>query len=231
MIPQLPLDISFKESASLDGFVMGDNAHTLSSIRNCVRLQGERFLYLWGSKGSGKSHLLQAACSAGSQMGRRIAYLPLELTDQFTPEIMKNLGDLDMVCLDDVQLICGLKPWEEALFHLFNQLHDRQSHMVVSADRNHSELQIILPDLHSRLGGGLCHRLHPLKDQDKVQLLIIRAKERGLTLPLETAHFILKRTPRDIGSLLATLERLDLASLAAGRKLTIPFVKTLLDQD
>jgi DnaA family protein len=58
--------------------------------------------------------------------------------------------------------------------------------------------------------------------------LQLRARQRGFELPDDVAHYLLRRAPRDPASLFALLDRLDYASLAAQRKLTIPFVRELL---
>lgn len=229
MIPQLPLNISLSESASLDSYVAGDNKQALSSVQSCSTGQGERFIYLWGTEGTGRSHLLQAACRSAAQSGLTVSYLPLDQIDSFTPDILLGFEGMDLVCVDDVQMIAGKPSWEQALFHLYNRMRDGGARMMVSGDRVHTELPLKLPDLGSRLGWGLSYRLQPLGDADKTLALIGNAKGRGMDLPVETARYILEHTTRDMGSLIATLEKLDLASLAAGRKLTIPFVRTLLE--
>ena len=229
MITQLPLNITLNESASLDTFVQGENDQALASIRACITGQGERLIYLWGGEGTGRSHLLQGACRLGAQSGQSVSYLPLGQTDSFTPEILQGFDNMDLVCVDDIHRITGQPLWERALFHLFNRLRDRESRMLVTGDRIPAELPVRLPDLRSRLGWGLSYRLNPLKDADKIRVLIRNAEGRGLNLPAETARYILQHTARDMGSLIATLEKLDLASLAAGRKLTVPFIRTLLD--
>jgi DnaA family protein len=228
VIDQLPLNITLGESASFDSFVQGDNGQALSSIRDCAAGQGEKFLYLWGTKGTGRSHLLQAACRFGAQSGQAVSYLPLAEIDSFTPDILLGLEGMDLVCVDDIQMVAGKPPWEQALFHLYNRLRDGGARMMVSGDRVHADLPLKLPDLGSRLAWGLGYKLQPLGDTDKIQVLIGNAKGRGMVLSVETARYILEHTARDMGSLVAILEKLDLASLAAGRKLTIPFVRTLL---
>jgi DnaA family protein len=229
VIPQLPLDITLSESAGFDTFVPGENGQAVASIRDCAAGQGESFLFLWGSEGTGRSHLLQAACRLAAQSGLAVSYLPLAQIDSFTPDILLGFEGMDLVCVDDIHMIAGKPPWEQALFHLYNRLRDAGARMMVSGDRIHTELPLELPDLGSRLGWGLGYRLQPLGDTDKILVLMGNAKGRGMDLPGETARYILAHTARDMGSLVATLEKLDLASLAAGRKLTVPFVKTILD--
>jgi DnaA family protein len=87
-----------------------------------------------------------------------------------------------------------------------------------------------LADLASRLGWGVTYSLKPLGEDDVLKALTSRAAARGLELPEETAQFLLRRFPRDLSSLFVLLDALDVASLVEQRRLTIPFVKSVLDQ-
>ena len=100
--------------------------------------------------------------------------------------------------------------------------------MLFSANANPAELSVKLPDLASRLAWGLSFQVPLMGDNEKQQALTLRAKARGIELSDEVAQFILHRAPRHIGELFEILDRLDRASLAEQRKLTIPFVKQVL---
>ncbi|MCB1862759.1 MAG: DnaA regulatory inactivator Hda [Gammaproteobacteria bacterium] len=232
MLPQLPLGINLRESACFDTFIGLGNQQTIADLKACLAGSGERYLYLWGPAGAGKSHLLQASCRAVQPGSKRVAYIPLSLVDHFTPGILSDLGELDLVCLDDIHLVCEAPAWESSLFSLFNQLWECRAGLIVSADRPPARLPVQLADLASRLEWGLSCQLNPLDDVGRVALLDESAKRRGLHLPKATARYILSHTARDATSLLELMERLDLASLAAQRsKLTIHFVKTVLEPD
>ncbi len=230
MLSQIPLGITLHESASFDAYIGLGNLQAIADIKACVAASGEQFLYLWGPEGVGKSHLLQAGCRAANAAPGHAAYIPLTQADVFSPGILSNLGDLDLVCLDDIQLVCGDSNWELELFKLFNQLREYKSRLVVTADRPPARLPVVLPDLSSRLTWGLCYQLNPLDDEGRLQLLLENARRRGLVLPEETARYILSHASRDTASLLELMDRLDQASLVAQRRLTIPFVKTVLAQ-
>ncbi|HKJ77017.1 MAG TPA: DnaA/Hda family protein, partial [Gammaproteobacteria bacterium] len=85
-----------------------------------------------------------------------------------------------------------------------------------------------LPDLVSRLGWGLIFHVRPLSDEQMIDALQLRARQRGLDLPADVARYLLRHYRRDMTSLASLLERLDHASLVAQRRLTIPFVKQWL---
>jgi DnaA family protein len=228
MNKQFPLNISLEDGVKLESFILGANQQAITELRRCVQGEGERFLFLWGGNGTGKSHLLQGACREAAELGRTVAYVPLTLLPRLRPELFANLEKLDLVCLDDLQRIAGLPEWEEALFHLFNRLHERNAGLLVTADCSPSALPVRLADLASRLCWGTAYRLVALTDAEKQLALIEGAARRGMQLAPETAGYILNHYPRDMGSLLAFLDRLDRATLAEQRKPTLPFVRELL---
>ncbi len=220
--------LSLKQSATLDNFIPGDNAQAVSEVRSCTQARHGCYLYLWGASGTGKTHLTTAAAKAADSNSFAVAYIPLSRAAELSPEMLDDIEHMDLVCLDDIHSIAGDRAWEEALFHLFNRTRELAANLIVTADCGPSALQLALPDLVSRLASGVSYRLSPLDDNTKMQLLVALAKKRGMQLTSDTANYILNNYSRDTAALLAFLERLDHASLAAQRKLTIPFIRTLI---
>lgn len=225
MHQQLPLTISLKPSVNFASFVVGRNGEAVSRLRTPL----DPFVYLWGESGSGKSHLLQAACQQAHLEQRLPAYLPLKSAQEIDPEMLQGLESYTLVCLDDLERIAGQALWEGAIFNLFNLLRENGGQLIVAADRPPGDLPIELPDLASRLAWGPCYRLIPLDDDERLELLLASAERRGMSMSVETASFLLQRTPRDIHFLTLLMDRLDTASLAAQRRLTIPFVREILN--
>lgn len=227
MNPQLPLGISLRDDATLGNFVAGENRQLLAELARLSAERGEASLYLWGPRGCGKSHLLQAACHAACEHGRASVYLPLGEAG-IAPEVLEGLERLELVCIDDLDRVAGDGAWEEALFHLYNRLRARGGIWLAAADRSPGVLPIALADLASRLAWGASYRVKGLSDEDRVELLVERAASRGLDVSAETAIYLVRRAPRETGVLLTLLERLDEASMSAKRRITIPFVKEVL---
>lgn len=228
---QLSLSISLNDDATFDNFYVPDahNAEVLVSVRQQLIAPGHSFIYLWGSCGSGLSHLLQAGCHQAKALGLHMQYLPLaELLDVPPAELFAGLETLDYVALDDVHVIAGRPDWEQALFVLYNYLRDNGKRLIVAANSGPQELSLTLADLRSRLQWGLTLQLYNLADEHKQQALQARARARGLELSDEVAHYLLQRLPRTMHELFHQLHHLDQASLAEQRKLTIPFVKKIL---
>ncbi|MGH8312645.1 MAG: DnaA regulatory inactivator Hda, partial [Gammaproteobacteria bacterium] len=202
----------------------------VDALKQLAQSGGQHALFIWGGDGRGKSHLLQAACRLATASGRRAIYLPMDQAVLLDPQVTDNLDSYALVCVDDVQRVAGIEPWQRALFALFNALADKGGSFVASARAAPNAIKRLLPDLASRLSWGPVFQLEPLNDEEKVRALKQRAARRGFELPDDTAHFLLKRQQRDMRSLCATLDALDTASLVAQRRLTLSFVKSFLDK-
>jgi DnaA family protein len=224
MPQQLPLGLTIRPSVDFASFINGRNGEAVSRLRT----PQDPFIYLWGESGCGKSHLLQAACQQAHHEKRLTAYLPLKSEREIDPEMLVGLECYALVCLDDLERVAGHPVWEQAIFNLFNLLRESGGELIVSADRPPASLPIKLPDLASRLTWGPCYHLLPLDDEERMELLIASAERRGMSMSAETASFLLQRAPRDIHFLTLLVDRLDTASLAAQRRLTIPFVREIL---
>jgi DnaA family protein len=228
MQSQLPLGLTLKDSATFANFIAGPDSEVVLALQTCAQGQGEAFIYLAGAPGTGKTHLLQAACHEAAQRSGTVAYLPLQHVAEFDIGVLEGLERMALVCLDDVQSVAGQADWEQALFVLFNRLRDNGGRLIVSAISKPSQLGLSLADLSSRLGWGLTYVLQELDDDDKLLALRLRAQARGFELPDEVGRYLLLRLPRDMHALFAVLDRLDYASLVAQRRLTVPFIKSIL---
>lgn len=219
---QLPLPVRLRDFALFETFEAGPNGAVVALL--AAPAQAGPAAWVWGPPGSGKSHLLQAACAARPGA----AYLPAADLKPGGAQALAGWEDRGLVCLDDVDQLLGERDWEVALFGLFNALWERGGCLVVSAGSAPAAAGFVLPDLASRLAWGGVFRLEPLADDDRVAALRKRARHRGLDLPEDVARYLLRRLPRDMRALCGWLDRLDTASLAAGRRLTMPFVREVI---
>lgn len=228
MNKQLALAIKLNDEATLADFNWSNNKLLQQQLHQMLTFKEERLLYLWGSKGIGKSHLLQASCQAVNSTQSAI-YLPLNLLKEWGPQTLEGLEDQALICIDDIDTIAGDPLWEESLFHLYNKIKDRnQSLLIISGTTTPSTLPIKLADLRSRLSWGLVIQLMGLDDENKISALKLHALKRGFDLPESVGQFLLSRCSRNMHDLHQLLNRLDDASLIAQRKITIPFVKEIL---
>lgn len=229
MLPsQLPLSLKLPQFTQFENFFPANNAIVIDALKKLVAGNGEKIIYLHGAEGLGKTHLLQAACHTASLENISAVYLPLKTLHTFGPGILEGLESLAFIAIDNVEVVARDAVWNEALFHLYNRLLSQEGRLLIAGLQGPSEAGFKLPDLISRLKGCLLLHLQALKDADKFTALQLHAKMRGLELSEEVGDFLMKRCPRDLPSLIQVLDELDKMSLAAQRKLTIPFVKQVL---
>ncbi len=230
---QLTLGLNLRDEATFDNFYSAKNTEIIAVLKNAVRGQGEKVIFLYGNRGQGLSHLLQACCHDAHQQKITSVYLPfrhlLESNRSVTPDLLHGLESLRVICLDDLHVIAGHAEWEEAIFHLYNRMYDQGGTIIMAAQDSPKSLALALPDLVSRLSWGIVYQLHPLADDEKLAALTMRANRRGISLSEEVGRYILRHCPRHMTTLFAALDALDKASLAAQRRLTIPFVKEVLE--
>lgn len=231
MTKQLPLLFEFRANQTFNDFFPGNNQEILCHLQNSVAGHGELQIFLWGQTGLGKTHLLQACCQLAQTLNRSSFYLDLASSHLPDADILTGLESFDLVCLDNVEAIAGKSDWELAFFHFFNQHRDSEHTLIISAACLPNEIAVRLPDLKTRLNWGLTLKIQPLADNDRISALIIKARRMGFEISPQVGLFLLTNYGRDLSVLWLLLEKLDKASLAAKRKLTIPFLKQILESE
>jgi len=224
-VSQLALPLRLADHAVFGSFLSAGNESLVATLIDLAD-GGNQGCWLWGAKATGKTHLLQAVCD---RAGDRSVYVPLLMLADAGPGLIDGLASRELICLDDLDAVAGNAAWESALFDLCNQVLDADRCLIVSASMSTRECPVVLPDLQSRLARLPVFQVHPLGDDERVSALQLRARHRGLDLPDDTARYLLNRSRRDMASLYALLDKLDLEALRAQRRLTIPFVKGVLE--
>jgi DnaA family protein len=232
MAKQLPLQFVFRANQTFQDFFPGVNSAVVNHLQQCVAGNGEAFIFLWGQTGLGKSHLLHACCHEAQQRKLSCFYFDFNLAQvaDSSVHLFNDLETFELVCLDNVEAIAGHADWEQALFNFFNQHRDLGHKLIVSSRTAPKELPVQLPDLKTRLNWGLSLKIQTPDDEGKTAALIYKARRMGLEISPQAGRFLLNRASRDMNSLWGLLDRLDQASLSAQRKLTIPFLKQILDE-
>jgi DnaA-homolog protein len=224
---QLPLALRYPPDQRFEGFVAATEG-VLAQLHALATIAGGDWLYLVGASGVGKTHLALAACAATESSARRGAYLPLASAAGRLREALGALHDNDFIALDGLDAIAGQRDDELALFDFHNRARDAGTAVLYTARATPAGLPLALPDLRSRLSQCTRMVLAPLDDDGRRQVLRRRAQRRGLAIDDAAIDWLLRRVDRDLGSLTALLDQLDRASLAAQRRITVPFLRQVL---
>lgn len=227
---QLPLALRYPPDQRLDTFVAAP-VGVIEQLRALADGRGDDWLYLSGPAGVGKTHLLLAVCAAAETAGRRAAYLPLAAAAGRLRDALHALEGNDLLALDGLEATAGHRDDEVALFDAHNRARAAGSRIVYAARGAPDALDIGLPDLRSRL--SQCARIHlqPLDDEGRREVLRQRARRRGLIVEEAALDWMLKRVGRDLAGLTTLLDKLDHASLAAQRRITVPFLRQVIGLD
>lgn len=224
---QLALPLQLDDHAVFASFLPTGNEALVATLEEISGNRSGSGGWIWGSAAVGKSHLLQAVTATA---GDRSAYVPLGLLKDAGPDVIDGLAQRDLVCLDDIDCVAGDDAWERALFSLFNAITQEQGQLIVSAGMAPRACPFNLPDLASRMSQLPTFRVAQLSDADREAALQLRSSHRGLELPVETARYLMSRSRRDMRSLYHLLDTLDQEALRAKRRLTIPFVRDVLNE-
>jgi DnaA family protein len=174
--------------------------------------------------------LLQALCAATAGPAAYIPLASISNAAALPAEALRGFADLRVVCVDEADAVAGNLDWEQALFRLFNEAQEARSRLVFAARAAPRAILWRLGDWRSRAAACLVYQVRELDDAGRARALELRAAQRGLKLPAETLDYLMRRMPRDLRSLFEVLDELDEASLAAQRRLTIPFIREALEK-
>lgn len=228
MALQLPVQFEFNTQQTFQNFYPGCNAEIVSHLQTSIINQTEQLIFLWGESGLGKTHLLHASCQLAYEQDLSSFFINLLPEKLPSVSLLDDLELIDWVCIDNIDAIAGVVEWEQAFFNFFNRHRDNDHHLIVSASSPPAFLTVQLADLKTRLNWGLTLKLKALTDADSLAALKFKADSLGFEISPQVGRFLLTHFARDLPSLWQLLDRLDQATLAAKRKLTLPFLRQLL---
>ena len=222
---QLLLDLSAQQAPSFDAFVTGQNAELLQRLQtiastNAAPGLSDRFIYLWGEAGAGKTHLLLSLAHAYGA-SRFIPHHAADSAFDYHPGTTCYL-------LDDCEQLPPIS--QIAAFNLFNQIREQGGYLVSAGTLPPARLEV-REDLRTRLGWGLIYQLHGLTDEDKIAALMQSAQARGMAVSPAILSYLLTHYRRDMPSLSRMLDAIDHYSLETKRPITLPLLRDLLQQE
>jgi DnaA family protein len=217
---QIPLALGSAPPASFDTFVVGTGQPANAGAVEHLRTRGAP-VYLWGPRGGGKTHLLQAlARHAGSVAWFDAAVTPLPW----------QADDAALIVLDTCDALVADGARQQAAFALFIDAASRGA-AVASAARVPPVDLHVRDDLRTRLAASPVFALEPLPDAHVREVLLHEARRRGIEVADEVLDYLLTRFSRDLKHLMALLDRLDRFALAEHRAVTVPLLKKMFEEE
>lgn len=229
-ISQLALSVQLPDDETFASYHDESNQGVVKQLQSFLKQSEDlpHSFYLFGLPSVGKSHLLHASTAFVAAQGKSSVCLSCAELINLPVAVLEGLEQIDLICLDDIELIAGNDQWQQAIFDLYNRVLEHNNYLLITGNESAQQLGINLPDLVSRLTWGFTEQIKPLDDDNKVMALQYRAGQRGLSLGEEAVRFLVNRSSRDMSSLLDALDILDKASIREQRKITIPFIKDIL---
>ena len=220
---QLPIDFSFYENKSFFNYIPGNNIFIIDTLRKAAKNDENNLIFLIGSTSSGKTHLCK---STYIESKKNKLYLNSKNINKLSTN---NLEDLELLILDDFDKIINNTNIEEKIFHIINDLIIRKKSILLTSSLKVDRISFRLNDLKSRVCSDQILEIQELNDSEKINLLKKIAMSRGWMLTDKVSNYILNHFDRDLYFLCNVIKNIDKESLSERRKITIPFIKKIIE--
>jgi len=218
---QLGLPISLDSKMLLDNFL--GNKHLLEFITQLYVDKISAEIYVYGTSGLGKTHLLQGAVSR--VLSNKQSAMYIDCHNSLPGHVVESIEQLKWISIDNIDAINDNE--HSLFFDLYNRAKQARVSMLISGSGLPSELDI-MKDLKTRLGLATIFQLQPLDDELTMSVLSNQMIDRNLNIDSKVYEYLFKYYSRDAKVLLTAIDDLDKASLQAKQSITIPFVKKTL---
>ena len=202
-----------------------ENDHLVSLLKDGNFLDD---LFIYGTKQSGKTFLLQAMCNSYSSVCKSSLYVPLKKVMNYGVEIFESLESIDLICIDGIEQVISKIEWEKEIFNLINKALISNSRLIFTSSKDLKSLNFLLPDLESRIKKIQSYELYPIDDKDIIDALKYISQFKSINLGDKEAKYLVTYSQRDISNLIQILESLDQLSMEMKRKITIPLIKEVI---
>ena len=224
---QLALQIQINERASLDNFfVSKKNNKTIQILKNILLGSDKGVQIFIDDLGSnGKSYLLQAVCNDFSNSNNSSIYIPMQEAINLDPSILEGVSELNLICIDDIDLINKRREWEIALFNLINECYEKECFLLLSGSINKLEA---IPDLVSRIKKMETLRLEAINDDELLEATKAISKNLNIEISDKNMNYLINNSKRDIKTIFRTLSQLEKESLERRKSIGLNLIKEVI---
>lgn len=221
---QIPINFSFCNAKTLDNYISGENKHLIKALKEFAKNNHGKLIYLFGEKSTGKSHLCKAVFD--------IIEDTKILVNQHNFETLSDidLQNINYLILDDFEIILEKGNNEDTLFYYINEFIISKKSLLISSINSTEQITFTKKDLKSRLTSNLIFNIKEISDERKVEVLKNITEDIGWTIEEKVCQYIMYHYRRDLFFLCNVLKSIDENSLALKKKVTIPFVKSIIER-
>ena len=223
---QLALQIQINERASLKNFfVSKNNNKTVQILKDLLNSNNGAQIFIDDLGSNGKSYLLQAICNDFSNSNNSSIYIPMEEAINLDPSILEGVSELNLICIDDVDLINKRREWEIALFNLINECYEKECFLLLSGSINKLEA---IPDLVSRIKKMETLRLEAINDDELLEATQAISKNLNIEISDKNMNYLINNSKRDIKTIFRTLSQLERESLERKKSIGLNLIKEVI---
>jgi chromosomal replication initiator protein len=208
---ELPLrDLYINKSDNLNprytfsSFIVGTfNEIAHAAAQAIIERPGRRYnpFFIYGQTGNGKTHLIQAVGNEIKQKfpEKKVYYVTSERFSQdYINSIQTNSANAfkekyrkyDVIIMDDVQFLSNTQKTQEELFHMFNDIYERNGQIIFSSDRHPNYIASIADRLKSRFNAGMTVDIQSPDPESRTAIVKAKAAESGVVLPDDVISFL-----------------------------------------
>ena len=224
---QLALQIQINERASLNNFfVSKNNNKTIQTLKDILLNSNNGAQIFIDDLGSnGKSYLLQAICNDFSNSHNSSIYIPMKEAINLDPSILQGVSQLNLICIDDIELINNYGKWQIALFNLINECYEKESILLLSGSINKLEA---IPDLVSRIKKMEILKLEAINDDELLKATKAISKNLNIEISQKNMNYLINNSKRDIKTIFRTLSQLEKESLERKKSIGLNLIKEVI---